>query len=272
MRKKRSVWLITCYLLAHTPQPYLYNSTLISLQLFKLTPISLQLDLWLIWILSYDLYLFGLLTWSYSNSNSTWSPPQLGFQLNWIPHPWTLQMWFSIQNKDKGETTEMSWIRIQTSPSQWLITNQTKLLTTWFLNSCIAHSNWCSVCAPWTCPLGVPLPLLLYSRGRGYKEGNRVVYDMIPIRTLSLLTFFTDIFIDIIIYVLGSTSWSSGIFWMVGWVIADPSLGLPSLYGVVPGVPILVNDKSVCQITSVVEEDDRTNDNRMDGMLDVIWL
>jgi hypothetical protein len=31
--------------LAHTPWPYLYNSTLISLQLFKPTPISLQLDL-----------------------------------------------------------------------------------------------------------------------------------------------------------------------------------------------------------------------------------
>jgi hypothetical protein len=35
--------LITCYPLAHTPQPYLYNSTLISLHLFKPTPISLQL-------------------------------------------------------------------------------------------------------------------------------------------------------------------------------------------------------------------------------------
>jgi hypothetical protein len=37
-----------------------------------------------------DLYLFELITWSYSDSNSTWSPPQLGFQLNQIPHPWTL--------------------------------------------------------------------------------------------------------------------------------------------------------------------------------------
>jgi hypothetical protein len=72
--------LITCYPLAHTPRPYLYNSTLI----------SLQLDLWLIWTLSHDLYPFELLTWSYSDSNSTWSPPQLSFQLNWIPHPWTL--------------------------------------------------------------------------------------------------------------------------------------------------------------------------------------
>jgi hypothetical protein len=82
--------LIICCLLAHTTQPYLYNSTLISLQLFKLTPISLQLDLWLIWTLSHDLYLFELQTWSYSDSNSIWSPPQPGFQLNWIHHPWTL--------------------------------------------------------------------------------------------------------------------------------------------------------------------------------------
>jgi hypothetical protein len=88
--KKRMIWLITCCPLAHTPRPYLYNSTLIPLQLFKLTPISLQLDLWLIWTLSHNLYLFEPLTWSYSDSNSTWSPPQLGFQLNQIPYPWTL--------------------------------------------------------------------------------------------------------------------------------------------------------------------------------------
>jgi hypothetical protein len=69
---------------------YLYNSTLISLPLFKLTPISLQLDLWLTWTLSHNLYLFELLTWSYSDSNSTWSPPQPGFQLNRISHRWTL--------------------------------------------------------------------------------------------------------------------------------------------------------------------------------------
>jgi hypothetical protein len=43
-----------------------------------------------IWILSHNHYLFELLTWSYSDSNSTWSPPQLNFQLNRIPHPWTL--------------------------------------------------------------------------------------------------------------------------------------------------------------------------------------
>jgi hypothetical protein len=86
----------------------------------------------------------------------------------------------------------------------------------------------------------VPLPLLLYLRGWACKEGNQVGYNMILIRTLSLPTYFTCIFIDIIIYALGSTPWSSGIFWMVGWVIADPSLGLLSLWRVVPWVPILV--------------------------------
>jgi hypothetical protein len=70
---------------------------------------------------------------------------------------------------------------------------------------------------------------------RGYKEGNGVGYNMIPIRTLSLLAYFTYIFIDIIIYTLGSMSWPSGIFWMVGQVIARPSLGLLSQYRVVPG-------------------------------------
>jgi hypothetical protein len=68
---------------------------------------------------------------------------------------------------------------------------------------------------------------------------------MIPIRTLSLLTYFTYIFIDIIIYALGNTSWSFEIFWMVGRVLADPSLGLPSLYGVIPQVPILVSSLRV---------------------------
>jgi hypothetical protein len=63
---------------------------------------------------------------------------------------------------------------------------------------------------------------------------------MITIRTLSLLVYFTYIFIDIIIYALGSTTWSSGIFWMVGQVIADPSLGLMSPCGVIPWVPIHV--------------------------------
>jgi hypothetical protein len=61
--------------------------------------------------------------------------------------------------------------------------------------------------------LGVPLPLLLYQGGGGgYKEGNRVGYNMIPIRTLSLLVYFTYIFIDIIIYALWSMAWSFRIF------------------------------------------------------------
>jgi hypothetical protein len=86
--------------------------------------------------------------------------------------------------------------------------------------------------------MGVPLPLLLYPRGRDYKKGNRVGYNIIPIRTLSLLTYFTYIFIDI--YVLESVPWSSRIFQMVGRIITDPFLDLPSLCGVIPRVPLLV--------------------------------
>jgi hypothetical protein len=67
-----------------------------------------------------------------------------------------------------------------------------------------------------TCLLGVHLPLLLYLRGRCYKEDNRVSYNMISIRTLFLLIYFAYIFIDIIIYVLRSTPWLFRIFWMVG--------------------------------------------------------
>jgi hypothetical protein len=63
---------------------------------------------------------------------------------------------------------------------------------------------------------------------------------VIPIRTLSLLAYFAYIFIDIIIYALRNTPWSSGIFRMVGLVIADPSLILPSQYRVAPQVPILI--------------------------------
>jgi hypothetical protein len=39
---------------------------------------------------------------------------------------------------------------------------------------------------------------------------------MIPIRTLSLIAYFSYIFIDIIIYALESMPCSPGIFWMVG--------------------------------------------------------
>jgi hypothetical protein len=63
---------------------------------------------------------------------------------------------------------------------------------------------------------------------------------MIPIRTLSLLVYFTYILIDIIIYALGSKPWSSGIFRMVGRVIVDPSLGISSPCEVVPLVLVLV--------------------------------
>jgi hypothetical protein len=68
---------------------------------------------------------------------------------------------------------------------------------------------------------------------------------MIPIRILSLFTYFTYIFIDIIIYALENMLWSSGIFWMVGRVITDSSLGLLSLCGVVPRVPILISSPRV---------------------------
>jgi hypothetical protein len=61
-------------------------------------------------------------------------------------------------------------------------------------------------------PLGCLYPSFYIQRGRGYKEGNRVGYNKIPIRILSLLLYFTYIFINIIIYILGSTSWSSEIF------------------------------------------------------------
>jgi hypothetical protein len=63
--------------------------------------------------------------------------------------------------------------------------------------------------------MGVPLPHLLYQKGRDYKEDNQVGYNIILIKTLSLLTYFRYIYIDIIIYVLESKSWSSEIFWMV---------------------------------------------------------
>jgi hypothetical protein len=71
MRKSKVVLIDCVSPLVHTPRPYLYNSTLISLQLFKPTPISLELNLWLTWTISHDLYLFELLTSSYSDSNST---------------------------------------------------------------------------------------------------------------------------------------------------------------------------------------------------------
>jgi hypothetical protein len=84
-------------------------------------------------------------------------------------------------------------------------------------------------------PRGCLSPAFYIQGGLGYKDGYRVGYNMIPFRTPSLLAYFRCIFIDIIFYALRSMSWSSGIFNMVGRVIADPSLGLPSPYEVVPG-------------------------------------
>jgi hypothetical protein len=76
----------------------------------------------------------------------------------------------------------------------------------------------------------VPLPHLLYPRGRGYKEGNRVGYNMITIMTLSLLGEHAIVLWNLL----------DG-----GRVIVDPSLGLLSLCGVVPRVPILVSSPRV---------------------------
>jgi hypothetical protein len=52
-----------------------------------LSPYNLTCDLHGLYLMIF-IY-FELLTWSYSDSSSTWSPPQLGFLLNRIPHPWT---------------------------------------------------------------------------------------------------------------------------------------------------------------------------------------
>jgi hypothetical protein len=54
-------------------------------------------------------------------------------------------------------------------------------------------------------PSDVPRPLLLYPREQVYKEVNRVGCNMILINILSLLTYFTYIFINIIIFVLRNT-------------------------------------------------------------------
>jgi hypothetical protein len=76
-----------------------------------------------------------------------------------------------------------------------------------------------------TCPLEVPLPLLLYlGGGGGYKEGNRVDYNMISIRTLSLLAYFTYIFYRYNYLCLGKHV-------MVLWILPDggPSHSRPLL-------------------------------------------
>jgi hypothetical protein len=83
--------------------------------------------------------------------------------------------------------------------------------------------------------LGVPLPLFLYSSG----EVTRKVTESVTIWSQSELYLYLSILhifsIDIIIYILKSMLWSSKIFCMVGQVIANPSLSLPSLCGVVAG-------------------------------------
>jgi hypothetical protein len=68
--------------------------------------------------------------------------------------------------------------------------------------SCIGDGNWYCVSSS---PFGCLYPSFYIQGGRGYKEGNRVGYNMIPIRTLSLLTYYTYISIDIIVYTLDNT-------------------------------------------------------------------
>jgi hypothetical protein len=55
--------------------------------------------------------------------------------------------------------------------------------------------------------VGCLYPSFYIQGKRGYKEGNWVGYNVITIKTISLLDYFTYISIDIIIYALGSTSW-----------------------------------------------------------------
>jgi hypothetical protein len=83
------------------------------------------------------------------------------------------------------------------------------------------------------------------------------LFNMIPIRTLSLFSYFTYVSIDMSIYALGDMSWSSRVFRSMGRVIAEPSLGCPSPYGVIPWVPTLVSSPKCL-----------TNEYRM-GLLDL---
>jgi hypothetical protein len=93
----------------------------------------------------------------------------------------------------------------------------------------------------WTCPdlssRGAPTPPFI-SKG---PEVIRKVTKSVTTWSLSIL-YFTYIFIYIIIYTLRSTLRSSEIFWMVGWVVVNPLLDIPSLYGVILRIPILDND------------------------------
>jgi hypothetical protein len=53
-----------------------------------------------------------------------------------------------------------------------------------------------------TCSLGCLYPYFYIQGGQDYKKSNRVGYNMIPIRIISLVFYFTYIFKDIIIYIL----------------------------------------------------------------------
>jgi hypothetical protein len=55
---------------------------------------------------------------------------------------WNKQTWFSTQTKIKVKQIEMSWIWIQTSACQWLITYQIKELTSWFLRMLSNYNKW----------------------------------------------------------------------------------------------------------------------------------
>jgi hypothetical protein len=67
----------------------------------------------------------------------------------------------------------------------------------------------------------VSLYLFFHPKGRDYKDDNFLGYNMIPIRTLSLLAYFIYIFIDIIFLYLEEHV-------MVFWNLLD---GRPSRSG-----------------------------------------
>jgi hypothetical protein len=65
----------------------------------------------------------------------------------------------------------------------------------------------------------VPLPSFYIQGDIDYKEGNYISYDMIPIKALFLLVYFTYISIYIAIYIMGNTLKPSGVFWKMGQVL-----------------------------------------------------
>jgi hypothetical protein len=68
------------------------------------------------------------------------------------------------------------------------------------------------VVVPDVVPVGSLYLSFYIQGGRGYREGHQFSYNIIPIMTLSLLAYFTYIFIYIIFYALGSMSWPLGLF------------------------------------------------------------